>query len=200
MKRYSILIIVFLIFLNSCKEKPPTITKFIYIRVPGVVYDSLERPYLWILPYFEYQKDKQFKIATGKEFRRDSAAPPNGLNCYFELDKDKETIELINKTLLNKNFDSTYNAHIEPRCNYFLYETSDNKKRVITFGAGNFPDGFKALLHHLNSLIYPENRLISIKPFVIDSMVVNMEKKVFSKYPPPPYRFSKKQTTDKRQK
>lgn len=196
MKRYSILIIVFLIVLNSCKEKPLVIDKFIYIRVPGVVYDSLKRPYLWILPYFEYQKDSAFKIAIGRKFQRDSIAPPNGLNSYFELISDKKTIELINKTLLNKNFDSTYNTHVEPRCYYFLYETSDRKKRVITFGTGSFPEGFIALLHHIDSLRYPENQLIPVKPFVIDSMVVNMERKIFLKYPPPLCPFGKERKTE----
>jgi hypothetical protein len=188
MKRNIYWLIALLFILYSCKEKVPEINKFIFIDVKGLVYDSLKQPSIWIFPYFYYEKNNHFKIATCHYFNPDSIAPPYGLNDFYELAEDQITVALINKTLINRSFDSTYNFTNGARYRYFLYETSDNKKGVVKFGDGYIPDGFGVLLNRLG-VLGESDQLFRVKPFVIDSMLIKFENKLFAKYPPPPCHF-----------
>jgi hypothetical protein len=131
----------------------------------------------------------KIRIAKGQLYMKTEIAPLNGLNAFYELKTDQRTIDLIQETLSNKNFDSTYNSHWQPRCCYFLYKTSNNEERIITFGTDDdTPNELDFLMQQLNVLVLTEtqNKLKLKKPFSVDSMVVDIEKKIFSKYPPLP--------------
>jgi len=188
------LILLFVLFINSCKQKPLTVDKFVYYYVLDLDYDSLENPCLHKLVYFEYNKDHKFKIARS-QFYGKVLSPPHGLTSFYEMDVDNKTIELINKTFIDKNYDSTYNEIPDPRSYYFLYKTSDGKKRVITFDRKDFPNQFMPFYNYLSELISTENRMIPIKPFIVDSMVIDIERKIFLKYPPLPSPNIKGQNT-----
>lgn len=181
------ILILSILLLLSCKEKSWRIEKFLYLTVYGVTYDSLSNPHLGIFDYFEYSDKKTYRIAKGQFYMETEVAPINGLNAFYELKPDEKTTNLIQKTLSNKDFDSTYNSHWEPRCCYFFYQTSHSEKRIITFGTNqDTPYELSFLMQHLNSLTESQNKLKLEKPFSLDSLVNDFEKELFLKYPPLP--------------
>ena len=108
------------------------------------------------------------------------------------METDTKTIEIINKTLSNRNYDSTYNVIFDVRCAYFFYETSDNRKRLIVFGkGGDIPYELIDLQQYLEKLWYPTDHLTVSTPFLVDSMVMDFEKELFFKYPPGPRQIFK---------
>jgi len=171
----------------SCKEKTWTITKLLYFTVYGVTYDSLGNPHLGINRYLEFNNNGLHKMAKGRIYSKTESTPTHGLEIFSELKLDEKSISLIQKTLANKDFDSTYNSHWEPRCCYFLYETSNNKKKIITFGTNETtPYEIEKLMHHLEHFLENQYRYKSIGQFSVDSMVIKLENKIFINYPPPP--------------
>ena len=95
MKRHYYLIMVLLLTIASCREKPLTINKFIYLRVYGIVYDSFEKPCLGIFPYYEYNKGHETKVAYGVHENGASVAFLNGLDSFYVMETDTKTIEII---------------------------------------------------------------------------------------------------------
>lgn len=186
MIRIIIFVIIFLI-ITSCKEKTWTVSKFLYFKVHGVTYDSLNNPHLGIAWYFEFNDKKQNKLARGRIYSKTEIAPINGLDTFYQLNTDEKSYGLIQETLANRDFDSTYNSHWEPRCCYFLYKTSENKNKVITFGTNDStPYELEKLMHHLDYLSENQHRYKPVVRFSVDSMVIKLEKEIFLNYPPPP--------------
>lgn len=173
--------------LTSCKEKTWTVSKFLYFTVYGVTYDSLNNPHLGIAHYFEFNAKKPLIFAEGRIYSETEVAPINGLYKFYERPLDEESYNLIQETLANKDFDSTYNSHWEPRCCYFLYKTSEVKSRIITFGTNDStPLELEKLMHYLNDLLEYQYRYKPVDRFSVDSMVLKLEKEMFSDYPPAP--------------
>ena len=183
----SVLFLIILMMIISCKEKTWTVTKLLYFTVYGVTYDSLSNPHLGINRYLEFNDKGQNKMARGKIYSKTESAPNHGLEIFTELKLDEKSISLIQETLGNKDYDSTYNSHWEPRCCYFLYETSDNKKKIITFGTNETtPYELEELMHHLEYFLEYQYRYKRIGHFSVDSMVLKLESEIFINYPPPP--------------
>lgn len=173
--------------LASCKEKTWTVSKFLYFTVYGVTYDSLDNPHLGIARYFEFNDKKLNKFARGRIYRKTEVASVNGLDTFYEQKIDEKTSSLIQETLAKKDFDSTYNKHWEPRCCYFLYKTSENENKIITFGTNDStPFELKELMIYLDYLLDNQYRYKPVERFSVDSMVLKLEKEFFSNYPPPP--------------
>ncbi|MHC1705002.1 MAG: hypothetical protein AB9846_13920 [Tenuifilaceae bacterium] len=159
--------------------------KFVFFRVNNVVYDSLNNPCLGVILYFEYNKDGKDKVALGKVFHRDSIAPPHGLINFYELETKRKTLEIINETFCNRNYDSTYNEYFDPRCIYFFYETSNHEKKSISFGkGGDIPPELLNLFHYIEDSCISHGKLVKTRPFEINNMVTDFEKELFLKYPP----------------
>jgi|WetSurMetagenome_2_1015567.scaffolds.fasta_scaffold442210_1 hypothetical protein len=186
MNRFLSIILMLLLLTASCKKKQAVIEKFIYFRVSDLVYDSVGKPYLGIILYLQYNMEGKTLMSLGKFYERESIAPPNGLNSFYELNTDIKINELLDKTFINKSFDSTYNDYFEPRCFYFLYETSDKRTNVVTFGEGAYPNSIRNLRHYLDSLISKNNLWTPTKPFFVDSLFIDYERNLFTNYPPPP--------------
>ena len=177
----SKIIIIFLLFsLFSCKvkikEEPIVVKKFIFTRLIIFDRDSINERHFGIIDYFEYNynKDCQFKFAGGNIYNLDTLYPLFGSARYFESAPDNKTIELINKTITNKNFNPKYKSNLEIPLYCFLYETSDNKNNLVIYGKRDIPDESILLIRQINELrsqISEATELKPVKPFHVDPIV-----------------------------
>ena len=125
-------------------------------------------------------------MALGKFYDRDSIAPPHGLKNFYETSSNIKIKEQLKEYINDKSFDSTYNTYFDPRCSYFIYETSDKRIVIITFGKGDLPNELLGLRRYLDSIINQEYLWITTKPFAVDSLFIEYESELFTKFPPPP--------------
>jgi hypothetical protein len=183
--RIYFIFVIFLVLTVSCIEKRSELRKLVYFTGQNLIYDSLNEPHLSIRRYLEYSKGMDIKIANG-QFYNDSIAPAFGLNKFFKLSTSHEMEEILNKALINKNFDSTYFANDSlPWYSYILFETSVNKTFIIGFNSDALPPDLKGLCAYIETLIFSNDRK-QIDPYNVDNMVVDLEKDLFSAHPPPP--------------
>ncbi|NVO12310.1 MAG: hypothetical protein HXX16_20300 [Bacteroidales bacterium] len=182
MRLFYRLIAFLFITLASCNDERPKIIKLVYFAGQNLTYDSLNNPHLSIRKYLEYTENSKIKVAKGHLYY-DSIAPLFGLDKFFEMEKDSAIQNIINKTLVNKKFDSTYYGNESPWYYFFLYETSDNKIVKIGFHKKVLPDDLKKLYSYLDSLTTFKDRK-DIKPFEADYLVVELEKELFRIHPP----------------
>jgi outer membrane protein assembly factor BamE (lipoprotein component of BamABCDE complex) len=180
-----ILIILIILLIALCRnQKKPSVNKLIYIAGQEIAFDSLNNPHLSIRRYFEYNQQKDLKIATGHRYY-DSIAPILGLDKYYELPASTKLYKIINKTFLNKTYDSTYYGNESRWYYFFIYETPDKKINTIGFTKDALPEELKAINSLLDSLINATDK-IQTKKFSVDFLVNELEKKLFRHNPPPP--------------
>jgi hypothetical protein len=170
--------------LVSCNDQRPKIKKLVYFAGQNLTYDSLNNPHLSIRKYLVYSENSKLKLANGHLYY-DSVAPAFGLDRFFEMEKDNKIQNLIDKALVNREFDSTYYGNESPWYCFFVYKSADNKIKKIGFHEKSLPNELKDLNSYLDSLTTSKDRK-EIQTFKVDNLVVELEKELFRIHPPVP--------------
>lgn len=181
-------IIILLILLLSCqRENRAKPIKFIYFAGQDVCFDSLGDTHLSIRRYLEYdQQNNHLFIAKGNRYA-DSIAPAFGLNRFYKIQVNDFIAKIIedftSKYLSDTSF---FSNNYDPWYFYMISEKKNGKNCILSFGRhDSVPKDIYILQKYCDSLIMSKT-LIVCEKFKVDSNVIQLEKNLFKKFPPPP--------------
>jgi len=172
---------------TSCvMKREATVDKLIIAGIENnLTYDSLKKPQLILHNYLEYNSSNELKYALGdSKYIYQKKAPSYSLDKFYHLESSDLIKQLIEKTLVNKTFDSIYINKGEGVFYVLIYQISDTIRHII-YKPRYLPKSLYSLDSTLRSLT-DSSKLVKTKPFSVDRLLPEFEKYLFRIHPPPP--------------
>ena len=187
MKHAIITLTIFTMLATSCvMKREATVDKLIIAGIENnLTYDSLKKPQLILHNYLEYNSSNELKYALGdSKYIYQKKAPSYSLDKFYHLESSDLIKQLIEKTLVNKTFDSIYINKGEGVFYVLIYQISDTIRHII-YKPRYLPKSLYSLDSTLRSLT-DSSKLVKTKPFSVDRLLPEFEKYLFRIHPPPP--------------
>jgi hypothetical protein len=167
-------------------KKEATVDKLIIAGIGNnLTYDSLGKPQLILCNYLEYNSGGELKYAQGdSKYLFQKKVPSYCLDRFYHLESTGLIKQLIDKSLVNKPFDSLYISKGEGVFYVMIYQLSDTIRHIV-YKPRYLPKSLYSLDSTLRSLT-DSSKLVKTKPFSVDRLLPEFEKYLFKIHPPPP--------------
>lgn len=181
--KWIILILIFLccVVFSCTSHKKESVKRFIYLKVrTNLISDSIGNPHLSLEEYLEYSINEKIKIATGYTLNNKN---PHGLSDFSEYDKKNRLKKILDSTSSVNFYDSIYPMTGEDPFSVFIYQTTKGDKTII-YKDNKLPKELSSLNDYIKYIINLKN-LKKIEHFDINNSVIDFEKQLFTRHPPP---------------
>ena len=169
MRQAIIILTIFTTIATSCfMKKEATVDKLILAGIGNnLTYDSLRKPQLILCNYLEYNNSNELKYAQGDyKYIYQKNAPSYSLDKFYRLESSDLIKQLIDKSLVNKPFDSLYINKGEGVFYVLIYQISDTVRHII-YKPRYLPKSLYSLDSTLRSLT-DSSKLVKTKSFSVD--------------------------------
>ena len=189
----------FFIIIVSCENnsKSNMFKEFIFARIAGVKCDSLNKPYLILETYYEFDSNMTQKLAYSltnenikgldcfciiNENSFDLYDSINKYFCYFNQDSSNELNNYLKA--YKKDYKNKHESMGKKKLDYFIVcvKTFDNKEIDFFFKDTTFV--INRIINNINSFKSKIN--CNYNFFKLNSRYKKVEEKLFEAFPPPP--------------